>query len=217
VCNYFILMRFTITLILTLTIISCKEKGHEQSISTVDSLKQSPNQEPVVEKKPRRPRAGLIVSSDNIKIFGDTTIEKEKIYLTSIKFEPYISFDDFKVEEIDKVKADLNLSSNKGAHRFRTRITEAYKADTVNFAGHYTFAWWGCGSPCQSGVIIDRKTGQVYDAPSAALGYDFRPNSRMLIVNKTDSLGFYDDCFYCKPVIYVLDEGTKEFIERLPK
>jgi len=183
----------------------------------MDTLKQKPNEEPVIEKKTKRPQAGLILSSDNIKIIGDTTIEKEKIYLTSIKFEPYISFEDFEVSKTEKVKADLNLSPNTEAYRFRTRIREAYKADTVNFAGHYTFAWWGCGSPCQSAVLIDRRTGQIYDAPSAALGYDFRPNSRMLIVNKPDSLGFYDDCIYCKPVIYVLDEGTKEFIERLPK
>ncbi|MBX9853067.1 MAG: hypothetical protein K2X86_15095 [Cytophagaceae bacterium] len=208
-------MRFTFLLILTLTIVSCRDK--EQTSSTTDSARQSPNTEPIIEKKPKRPQAGLILSSDNIKIFGDTTIEKEKIYLTSIKFEPYISFDDFKVDKIEKIKAELNLSSNKDAYRFRSRIREAYNADTVNFAGHYTFAWWGCGSPCQSGVIIDRRTGQVYDAPSAALGYDFRPNSRMLIVNTPDSLGFYDDCFYCKPIIYVLDEATKEFIERLPK
>lgn len=210
-------MRFTIILVLTLTIISCKDVKPEQSRSTMDTLKQNSSEEPVIEKRTRRPQAGLILSSDNIKIFGDTTIEKEKIYLTSIKFEPYISFEDFKVDKIDKSKADLNLSPKEEAYRFRTRIREAYKSDTVNFAGHYTFAWWGCGSPCQSGVIIDRRTGQIYDVPSAALGYDFRPNSRMLIANAPDSLGYYDDCFYCKPVIYVLDEGTKEFIERLPK
>jgi len=211
-------MRFTITLILTLTVISCRDKGQDQSSSTIeDTLRLNPKEQPLIEKKPRRPQAGLILSSDNVKIFGDTTIEKEKIYLTSIKFEPYISFEDFQVAKIDSAKADLNLSSNKNANRFRTRIRDAYKADTVNFAGHYTFAWWGCGSPCQSGVIIDRRTGQIYDAPSAALGYDFRPDSRMLIVNTPDSLGFYDDCFYCKPVIYILDEKTKKFIERLPK
>lgn len=191
--------------------------GNEQPSLRGDSLKQSSSEESVVVTKQKRPQAGLILSSANIRIFGDTTIEKEKIYSTLIKFEPYISFEDFKVDTIDRVKANLNLSSNKEANRFRTRITNAYKADTVNFAGHYTFVSWGCGSPCQSGVIIDRKTGNVYDAPSAALGYDFRPNSRMLIVNKPDSLGFYDDCFYCKPLIYILDERTKEFIERLPK
>jgi hypothetical protein len=212
-------MRFTITLLLALTIVSCKEKGQEQSISTIeDTLKLTPKEETIIEKVPRRPKAGLILSSDNFKIFGDTTIEKEKIYLTSIKFEPYVSFDDFQVERIDSVaKADLDLTSRKGAGRFKTRITDAYKADTVNFAGHYTFAWWGCGSPCQDGVIVDRRTGKIYGVPSASLGYDFRPSSRMLIVNTPDSAGFYDDCFYCKPVIYVLDEETKEFIERAPK
>jgi hypothetical protein len=162
---------------------------------------------------------GLIISNDNIKIFGDTTIEKEKIYLTSIKFEPYISFEDFQTDSIDKGsdKAVLDLSSKTGASRFKTRISTAYKADTVNFAGHYTFVWWGCGSPCQDAVIVDRRTGKVYDAPEAALGYDFKADSRMLIVNPTDSTGFYDNCFYCKPVIYLLNEKTKEFEEKHPR
>jgi hypothetical protein len=210
-------MRFIITLILTLTVISCKEKRQEQSSSIIeDTLKQNPKKGPVIEKEIMRPPTGLILSSGNIKIFGDTTIEKKKIYFTSIKFEPYISFEDFRIDTIDTAKAPLNLYSNKEAYRFRTRIRDAYQADTVNFAGHYTFAWWGCGSPCQSGVIIDRRTGRIYDAPAASLGYDFRSTSRMLIVNTPDSLGFYRDCFYCKPVIYVLDEESKEFVERHP-
>jgi hypothetical protein len=32
-----------------------------------------------------------------------------------------------------------------------------------NFAGHFTVVKWGCGSPCVAFVIVDSKTGQVYD------------------------------------------------------
>ena len=191
--NYFILMRFTLATILILTIISCGEKKQQQS-----SL-------PVPDTLGRNPKEG----SQSVK---------EKMHVTLVKFEPHVSFSDFHVDEIDTAKAKLDFTSNKGAYRFRTRIREAYKADTVDFAGHYTFVWWGCGSPCQDGVIVDRTTGKIYEVPSASFGYDFMPNSRMLIINSPDSAGFYDDnSAFGKPEILVLDEETKEFIEIHPK
>ena len=165
-----------------------------------------------------RPIIDIILETDNFKLYGDTSIEKDKISYASFKFESYISFNDFKVRLIDNRKyAELDLKSNKGANYFRTRLREAYNSDTANFAGHYTFVFWGCGSPCQRSMLIDRKTGKIYDAPEASLGYDFRVNSRMLIVNPTDSDGFYDDCAYCKPIIFIFDERTKTFRERKPK
>jgi hypothetical protein len=209
-------------LVLSLTVLSCLEKSGEQSVSIKeDTTEQAPKKRKIATASPGRVPAELILSTDNLRMFGDTTIEKRKIYLTSVKFEPYISFEDFKVDKIYKIykgaQARLDFSSNKEAHNFRTSIRYAYKADTVNFAGHYTFVSWGCGSPCQSAVVVDRQSGKIYDAPSAALGYDFRPNSRMLIVNVPDSAGFYDDCHYCKPIIYVWGEETKTFMERRPR
>jgi hypothetical protein len=160
----------------------------------------------------------VIYDSGNIRITGDTTIDKAKILYASLKFEPYISFEDFKVTNIDnKSKAKLDLSSNEGARNFRTRLREAYEADTSNFAGHYTFVSWGCGSPCQSSLLIDRQTGKIYDSPGASLGYDYRADSRMLLTNLPDSSGFYDDCIYCKPIIYLFDEKTKTFTEKKSK
>jgi hypothetical protein len=45
---------------------------------------------------------------------------------------------------------------------FRTEIrTQANKGP--NFAGHYTVAKWGCGAPCLSFVIVDARTGSVYN------------------------------------------------------
>lgn len=50
---------------------------------------------------------------------------------------------------------------NKDARMFRTRLREASKGGP-NFAGHYIFAHWGCGSSCVQGAIIDTHTGVVY-------------------------------------------------------
>lgn len=47
---------------------------------------------------------------------------------------------------------------------FRTNITNAAK-EPPDFAGHYRFADWGCGSACAAGALIDLKTGAIYPPP----------------------------------------------------
>lgn len=128
-----------------------------------------------------------------------------------IKFKPGISFSNFKVT-VEKVKVKPDLKSHQLGRKFRTVIkTECENIESL-FAGHYTLATWGCGSPCQMSVLIDRRTGKIYDAPTASVGYKFQKDSRMLIVNPPDSLGYYiKDCPYCKPEIYILNEKTKKF------
>ncbi len=184
------------------------DKGLENNV-TKDSLR-------VVSKEiPIQPVIDTIYKSPVLRLLADTTIEEEKLLVASVKFEPFISFQDFKVESIDKKsKAKLDLKSNKEAKYYRTRIREYYNVDTPNFAGHYTLVKWGCGSPCQASVIVDRQTGKIYDSPTAQNGYEFRADSKMLIVNPPDSIGFYDDCIWCKPQIYIFDEQSKKFIER---
>jgi hypothetical protein len=209
-------MKTTIA-ILTLTFLTLSCKDNEKSVTTENQQIDEQDSLTNTQTKKSRPTIDLIQETENLKLYGDTTIDKGTISYASLKFEPYIGFDDFKVTKVDNKKyAELVLKSNKDANNFRTRIREGYSADTANFAGHYTFVYWGCGSPCQSSLLIDRKTGKIYDSPGASLGYDFRVDSKMLIVNPPDSSGFYDDCFYCKPIIYVFDEQTKTFNERQP-
>lgn len=160
-----------------------------------------------------KPKETISTKNDSLKIvksLKDTIIDNEKL----IKFQPKISFNDFLVKNMDtKNKAKLDLTSNKNASLFITRLKDAYKADSSNFAGHYNFVFWGCGTSCQSSLIIDRLTGKIYDSPVASLGYEFYSKSRMLIVNPPDKDGFYENCDYCKPTIYILNEKTKLFEE----
>ncbi|WP_395048495.1 hypothetical protein [Flavobacterium sp.] len=159
-----------------------------------------------------------IYKSENIIIYGDSTIDKNKINYSSIKFEPYISFNDFPVNKLPITKnVKLDLESLKEANEFRTRLQEAFKTDTINFAGHYTFVFWGCGSPCKISMVIDRLTGKIYESPTSSIGYEFKSDSKMLIVNPPNEKGFYDDCIYCKPIIYVFNEKNKIFEELKPK
>jgi hypothetical protein len=75
-------------------------------------------------------------------------------------------------------------------HAFRTMIlTQALNGP--NYAGHFTVAKWGCGSPCLSFVIIDAKLGAIYDpglsagcadSNSSSASIDFKLTSRLIIV-----------------------------------
>jgi hypothetical protein len=71
------------------------------------------------------------------------------------------TFDQYKVKISTAKPKPIKFSGNKDARMFRTRLKEAYK-EGVNFAGHFVFATWGCGTSCQQGAIIDTKTGVVY-------------------------------------------------------
>jgi len=59
-----------------------------------------------------------------------------------------------------------------------------------NFAGHFTLAYWGCGSPCLSFVIIDAVSGAIYEFKESVAcadenrmdaSVDFKLESRLVI------------------------------------
>jgi hypothetical protein len=114
--------------------------------------------------------------------------------------------------------ASLKLKGNKQAEMFRTAIRTTYYstkeqveyhgANGLNFGGHYCFVYWGCGSECQDAAVVDLKTGIVYHALTASLGYDFKPNSRLVIVNPGKTI---DSCAFCKPEYWVWNERNNAF------
>ncbi|MCO6163005.1 hypothetical protein [Flavobacterium sp. NRK F7] len=203
-------MKFNISFFISLLLLfSCKDKDKSEITATkVDSIKL--NSAPKITE----PVIDTIFQQGNVIVFGDTTIQKDKIKEVLIQFEPYISFDDFKVT-LENLKAPLDLNSHELGKQFRTRIKESYNNPDNHFAGHYTFVTWGCGSPCQMHVLIDRRTGKIYDAPTSAVGTEFKKDSRMLLVNPPEEGNFYyNDCAFCKPEIYILNEHTKQFEKR---
>lgn len=93
--------------------------------------------------------------------------------------------------------AALKLTT-RSERLFRTRLLQAAK-EPPNFATHYRFTVWGCGSECASGAIIDLATGQVIAPPLAksggawmsfsvcqsayeGSGVEVRPDSRLMVV-----------------------------------
>ena len=78
--------------------------------------------------------------------------------------------------------ANPDFTSNPEAKMFITRITEGCK-EGVNFAGHYTLIYWGCGTSCQYGVVVNRKTGEIFDGYQTSLGSSFKANSKLILKN----------------------------------
>jgi hypothetical protein len=73
----------------------------------------------------------------------------------------------------------------KESRQYRTRLREGAK-EKVNFAGHYVFTTWGCGTECITGAAIDVKTGKVFLLPFNLCcwgdgndPFDIRPDSRL--------------------------------------
>jgi hypothetical protein len=108
--------------------------------------------------------------------------------------------------------------SDPQAHTFRTRLTEGAKSPP-DFAGFYTVVEWGCGSPCQTHALIDRRTGKVYFFPDAtSLGAEYRVDSLLFVANPPkDVLEYYEGklppanerLFYS--YYYVWEEAQKQF------
>ncbi len=97
------------------------------------------------------------------------------------------------VQDVKNIK--VNLKSHRNANRFRTNLRNAAK-DGVNFAGHFVFVSWGCGTNCAVSAIINARTGRVFfpqelegtgfgfcEMPDEADPIVTRDNSRLLVIN----------------------------------
>lgn len=146
---------------------------------------------------------------DDLIIGKDVNLEHLRLFR---KYKPKTSFEDYKVDVYEGELAEPDFESNLSARLFITRIKEGC-AEGINFAGHCTLITWGCGSPCQQGVVVDRKTGKIFDDYGTSLGSEFRKDSKMIITN-VEAIDFETNlielCPYCE-VAHQIWTGT-EFI-----
>ena len=115
------------------------------------------------------------------------------------KYNPKTSFKDYNVIVYEGKLADPDFSTDPDAKIFITRIKNEC-AKGINFAGQYTLVTWGCGSPCQSGVVVDRKTGAIFGGYGTSLGSEYRKDSKMIIRNVgaiDTTTNLIDVCAYC--------------------
>lgn len=108
----------------------------------------------------------------------------------------------------------VDLSSHPQGRTFRTVLREGTKT-APNFAGSYSLVVWGCGSPCQTFAIVDRRSGRIIEWRYSVLGVDFRSDSRLLVVNPIDSENKdLADHLGAKTQYYLLDNGSLSELRR---
>ena len=121
----------------------------------------------------------LIVSASITAQRGGSTISNSDLP----EFKHYPAVTDFK----DMPAKPLLVTPKE--HVYRTQIREQASMGP-NFAGHFTIAKWGCGSPCLAFVIVDSKSGKVYDPGFSVAcadengidaSIDFKLTSRLII------------------------------------
>jgi hypothetical protein len=82
----------------------------------------------------------------------------------------------------ERLEGALDPESVQSYIDFKTRVTEGSR-QPVNFAGQCVIVEWGCGTGCQSGVVIDLRTGKIHDLAVGQQGYEYRSASLLLVVN----------------------------------
>ncbi len=108
--------------------------------------------------------------------------------------------------------AALDENSDKDARAFRTALNEGMKQG-VNFAGKYTVVTVGCGTSCQVHYVVDRENGKVLDKVQSSMGARYSADSRLFIINPTDSTVNYNECRNCTPEAYVFENGKFRKLE----
>ena len=98
------------------------------------------------------------------------------------KYIPQTNFKDYPASIYQGKLADPDFATYPEFKSFKSRIWDACEAG-INFAGHYTLVIWGCGATCQRAVVVDRKTGEIFEGFHAALGAEYKKDSKMIIKN----------------------------------
>lgn len=78
---------------------------------------------------------------------------------------------------------DRDVLSNPEFFNENKAIIENAARKNPNFAGHYRIAEWGCGTECQTGVIIDLLSGKMYILSTSEWGRLYKTGSKLLIEN----------------------------------
>lgn len=100
------------------------------------------------------------------------------------------SFADYPVDEVfTGPSAPLDMRS-EDAKMYETRLSDALSEGTINFAGKYISAGWGCGTGCAYLTFVNKINGQVISSGIGGEGgprvVNFLPNSRLLIAEGPD-------------------------------
>jgi len=85
-------------------------------------------------------------------------------------------FEEHETADIYNGRAHPPVLATALDRKYKTTIRNAATVGT-NFSGHFAIASWGCGTGCQEFVIVDLKTGTVYDPSFVGVVFHYGPKS----------------------------------------
>lgn len=157
-------------------------------------------------------KGDTLFSNDYVTFLGDLDIELEIF----VKYYPRYKFEDFPIDIYKGALAKPDFNSYENSKRFKTRISDGSK-QRPNFAGNLNFISWGCGTNCQSGMILNSETGEIHEGLVTAWGFKSKADSRLLIEN----YGLFEEnedqwqpfCSFCIAEFYVWDAEKEKLIK----
>lgn len=125
-------------------------------------------------------------------------------------------FQHYKIDRADERPMNLTEHATEiiwpADQQFRKQDKEALSralSTEANFAGRYRIVEWGCGTECQTGAIIELKTGKLVMLPTSEWGRLYRPDSRLLVENPpSDAEGSKHRPEYALPVYHLWQQGA---------
>jgi hypothetical protein len=100
-----------------------------------------------------------VIASVLLIVSASTTAQRSGLNIIN---SDLLTFKHYPAEADFRERPAKPLLVNRKEHAYRTQIRQQ-ASKGPNFAGHFTIAKWGCGSPCLAFVIVDSKSGNVYD------------------------------------------------------
>ena len=92
-------------------------------------------------------------------------------------------FEDYPAGDTLRAAAVSPRLTSPDDQRFRTALRRG-AAKGPNFAGAFTVVLWGCGTSCQTGAVIDGRTGRVWNLPqSLSRGAQYKLSSRLFVAD----------------------------------
>lgn len=137
--------------------------------------------------------------------------KKENQETKILKYESKHSFKNYEVNIFKGKLSNPNFENNPFADdkEYIKFITEGCEKNGINFGGKYSVFTNSCGMECSHLFIVDRKNGEIFteiNLTDGKYGYEFRPNSTMLIANSDLFLDkdfkIYEEHYHWKPELY---------------
>lgn len=132
----------------------------------------------------------------------ETKVDTVKVY----------RFEEFPTKLYKGKIAKVDVDNHPIAKNYRiTVFSPPTTTRELAFAGHFAVAKFQHTLEKTGGLIVDLKNGEVYELPNYALGYSYKKDSRLLIVNPPRKDGKINTCRNCGTVYWLWDDSTRQF------